>query len=123
MHCPNCGHQNPIATKFCTNCGHNLSQFAPAPAQKKGIADYLIIGFLVIAFGTIVLQRIIQFMVPEWYEGAFKYILGFIWVISNLSYLLLAFAIGNKNLKIVGIIVTVILVLFLVVQNIQFMLG
>ncbi len=36
--CPQCGHQNPRANRFCASCGYNLSTAATAPAPVAAAA-------------------------------------------------------------------------------------
>src|SRR3954454_13464638 len=55
MSCPNCGHENPAGSNFCSNCGTRLTSEAGAPQQKPpeeqapthlGNGRYAISGFL-----------------------------------------------------------------------------
>ena len=73
MYCPECGHQNPDAAKFCMSCGHRFDPSGvpsvashargavpqggqPAPTvivQKKGSALPAVILLLLLALGGV----------------------------------------------------------------------
>jgi hypothetical protein len=59
----------------------------------------------------------------EWYKGNAKYILGVVWILSNLSVILLGMANRNKCYRIVGIILTSIMAIGYIYLNIKSMLN
>ena len=85
------------------------------------LSDTFLIVFISIAFVCAIAQFAIQKLVDNWYESPTKYIQGSLWLLQNLSFILIPLSMKNKNLKIVGLIITVIMVIYWVYTNVEFM--
>jgi hypothetical protein len=122
MNCLRCNTPNEEGAKFCRNCGMDLSYTPSKENANSKYADTLLIIFICIAFISAIAQFAIQELVDNWYESPTKYIQGSLRLLKNLSFILIPLSMKNKNLKIVGIIITVIMVIYWVYTNVVFML-
>jgi hypothetical protein len=121
MNCLRCNTPNEEGAKFCRNCGMDLSYTPSKENANSKYADTLLIIFICIAFISAIAQFAIQKLVDNWYESPTIYIQGSLWILQNLSFILIPLSMKNKNLKIVGIIITVIMVIYWVYTNVEFM--
>ncbi|MFI5405468.1 MAG: zinc ribbon domain-containing protein [Nitrososphaerales archaeon] len=120
MNCLRCNTPNEEGAKFCKNCGMDLHTTLEAKANTK-TSDTLLIVFVSIVFVTAVAQFAMQKLVDNWYESPTKYIQGALWILQNLCFILIPLAIRNKSLKIVGLIITLIMVVYWVYSNVDYM--
>ena len=121
MNCLRCNTPNEEGAKFCRNCGMDMSYTPSKENVNSKSADTLLIIFISIAFISAIAQFAIQKLVDNWYESPTKYIQGSLWLLQNLSFILIPLSMKNKNLKIVGLIITVIMVIYWVYTNVKFM--
>ena len=121
MNCLRCNTPNEEGAKFCRNCGMDMSYTPSKENVNSKSADTLLIIFISIAFISAIAQFAIQKLVDNWYESPTKYIQGSLWLLQNLSFILIPLSMKNKNLKIVGLIITVIMVIYWVYKNVEFM--
>jgi hypothetical protein len=121
MNCLRCNTPNEEGAKFCRNCGMDMSYTPSKENVNSKSADTLLIIFISIAFISVIAQFAIQKLVDNWYESPTKYIQGSLWLLQNLSFILIPLSMKNKNLKIVGLIITVIMVIYWVYTNVEFM--
>ena len=121
MNCLRCNAPNDEGAKFCKNCGIDLNARFEAKANTK-TSDTLLIVFVSIAFITAVAQFAIQKLIDNWYESPTKYFQSSLWILQNLCFLLIPLAIRNKSLKIFGLIITLIMVVYWVYSNVDYML-
>jgi hypothetical protein len=121
MYCPNCQSQNKENAQFCRNCGSNL-WYTPDLKQDN---DVLLLVYILIAFFAAVVQFVIQriFSISYFGKSPWIYVMGLIWIISNISLILPALAIKNKSLKIIGIIFAAIIIIYHIYGNIEFMFN
>ena len=122
MNCLRCNTPNEEGAKFCKNCGMDLHTTFESKANTK-TSDTLLIVFVSIAFMTAVSQFAIQKLINNWYEGPTKYFQSSLWILQNLCFLLIPLAIRNKSLKIFGLIITLIMVIYWVYSNVDYMLS
>lgn len=122
MNCLRCTTPNEEGAKFCKNCGMKMTYKTSNENTTSKTSDTLLIIFLSVAFVTAIAQFAIQKLVVNWYEGPTKYVQGFLWLIQNLSFILIPLSIKNKIMKIVGLVITVIMVSYWVFTNLEFML-
>ncbi|MFC6096342.1 zinc-ribbon domain-containing protein [Flavobacterium qiangtangense] len=118
MICPRCNTPNEANTEFCKSCGMDLAY--TRLTENKASDKYLII-FISIAFFAAISQFAIRMLVGNWYEGSTKYIQGFLWLIQNLSFMLIPLAIKNQTLKIVGFVITAVMVIYWVYTTVEFL--
>jgi hypothetical protein len=122
MYCQKCQTQNEESAQFCRNCGANLRYTQQEVKTENDVSSTLLFVYILIAFfGAIVNFTITKFAGSYW-EGSWRYVMGAIWLISNISLILPALAIKNKSLKIIGIIFAAIVIIFHAYGNIEFML-
>jgi hypothetical protein len=123
MYCQKCQTQNEESAQFCRNCGANLRYTQTETKTGNDVSSTLLLVYILITFFAAVVQLVIQrvFSIPYW-EGGWKYVMGLIWLISNISLILPALAIKNKSLKIIGIIFAAIVIIYHVYGNIEFLL-
>ena len=121
MYCPKCQNQTEDGAQFCRNCGTSL-RYAPEQKQDNDASSIMLLVYILILFINTLFQFVIT-EVSEFQMETFKYVLGLMWIISNISLFLPALAIKNKPLKIVGIIFASIWIIYHVIQNIQWMLA
>jgi len=86
------------------------------------LSDTFLIVFISIGFVCAIAEFAIQKLVDNWYESPTKYIYSSLWLLRNLSFILIPLSIKNKTIKIIGIIITAIMVIYWVYTNVEFMM-
>ena len=122
MNCLRCNTPNEAGAKFCRNCGTNLHTTFQANANNK-TSDILLIIFVIIAFITTAVQFLIEKLADNWYESPTKYYYGALWILQNLCFILIPLAIKDKSIKIIGLIITMIIVAFWVYSSFDFIMN
>jgi hypothetical protein len=121
MYCPKCQSLNEENVQFCRICGSNL-HYQQVENQSNDVSSTLLVVFIAIAFVCQIAQFAIQSLVPNWYSSPIKHVLGCLWIVNSISWILPALAIKNKVLKIVGIILVSLLVIYHLYSSIEFMM-
>jgi hypothetical protein len=120
MYCPKCQSQNEETAQFCRNCGSNL-RYSQEVSNNNDTSSLLLLVFILITLILNIANFAIEKLVDNWYEGATRYVHGSLWLLGNISYILPALAIKNKTLKIIGIILVSMLIIYWGYSNIEFM--
>ena len=121
MNCLRCNKPNEEGAKFCKNCGMDMTYTPSNEGTNSKSSDTFLIIFISVSFISAIAQFAIQKLVDNWYESPTKYIQASLWLLQNLSFILIPLAIRNKTLKIVGFIITAIMVIYWVYTNVEFM--
>lgn len=119
MNCQQCYTENSNEAFYCKSCGIKLNTNTTDTSNTKFSDTLLIIYISFFAFTTLS-QLLIQTLSQNWYEGNTKYLLGFIWILHNLSAILIPISIKNKTIKLFGIIITTLLIIYGIAGNISF---
>ena len=123
MYCQKCQTQNEESAQFCRNCGANLRNTRQGLKTGNDVSSSLLFVYILIVFFAAIVQLVLQRVFPiSYFESYWKYVMGSIWLISNISLILPALAIKNKSLKIIGIIFAAIIIIFHTCGNIELML-
>jgi len=123
MYCQKCQTQNEESAQFCRNCGANLRYTQSETKTGNDVSSTLLLVYILIAFFGAIVSFVITKFIGSYWEGSWRYVMGIIWLISNISLILPALAIKNKSLKIIGIIFAAIVIIYHAYGNIEFMLG
>ena len=119
MICPKCHHENENGSMFCRYCGASMN---PVPENESNTSS-IIIFVWIIAVGVLsIITTLYTKFVDNWYEGSSRMVYIGIQIIHNIVMILPAFAIKNKTLKIVGIILMAGLIIWWVFDNISWAL-
>ena len=119
MICPKCHHENENGSMFCRYCGASMN---PVPENESNTSS-IIIFVWIIAVGVLsIIATLYTKFVDNWYEGSSRMVYIGIQIIHNIVMILPAFAIKNKTLKIVGIILMAGLIIWWVFNNISWAL-
>lgn len=119
MICPKCHHENENGSMFCRYCGASMN---PVPENESNTSS-IIIFVWIIAVGVLsIITTLYTKFVDNWYEGSSRMVYIGIKIIHNIVMILPAFAIKNKTLKIVGIILMAGLIIWWVFNNISWAL-
>ncbi|PKQ61972.1 hypothetical protein BZG02_13610 [Labilibaculum filiforme] len=118
MNCLKCQTQNEGNANFCKLCGTNL-QTNLKPKREDEIKDSLLLIFIIIGFVSVLVSIVMPRLGSSWLGESVVYIQRLFWFISSLSFLLIPFAITNKNIKTIGLIFSVVSVLYWIYLNIQ----
>ena len=121
MNCLRCNTQNEEGAKFCKNCGMDMTYTPSKENSNSKSSDTLLIIFVFIAFVSAIVNFAIEKLV-DWYESPTKYFRGSSLLLQNLSFILIPIAIRNKALKIIGIIITAIMVIYWAYSNVTWMI-
>lgn len=121
MNCLHCNALNENDANFCKNCGAELHLSVEQVSNSK-TPETLLLVFLLITFTTTAAQFGLQKIVDNWYQRPTRYIQGLLWIVQNLSFIMVPLAIKNKELKIVALVVTSALVIYWIYGNVEFML-
>jgi predicted amidophosphoribosyltransferase len=120
MYCPKCQSQNEENAQFCRNCGTNLHT-PQVETKEDNTSSTLLFMYIAIMAISVLAQFEIQNLVDNWYEGVWKYVQGTLWLIQNLIFILIPLSIKNKALKIIGIVIAAILIIYWGYSNVEFM--
>ncbi len=121
MDCLNCNASNEDGAKFCKECGKNLL-FPPLSANSKiSSADLMLLIFSIVTIFLTLIQFAIEKLVDNLYMSPFAYFQGTLWIFQNISFILIPLSIKNQTLKIIGIVVTVLLIIYWVANNVIWM--
>lgn len=124
MNCLRCNTKNEDGAKFCKNCGMNMNYTPSNEHTESKSSDNLLFIYLCLFFVIgFVAQTAIEKSVDNWYESPTKYIRSSLWILTNLSLILIPLAIKNKTLKIVGLIITSIMIIYWIYGNVDFMMN
>lgn len=102
MICPKCHSENADDAKFCTHCGRNFET-----SETGNLSSTLVTIWVIIFIADFAIDFIFYHVVDyDWYhnDDYSKYIRYTIWSIRNLSYILIPFAIKNKVLRIIALV-------------------
>jgi len=119
MICPKCNRENEDGALFCRHCGSSMN---PVQNPKESNISSVLILVWVIAVAVLSLATYCYTrFIDNWYSDA-KTGYVILQLIHNVVMILPALAIKNKVMKIVGIIVMSLMIIWWIVQNIQFMM-
>ena len=122
MICQKCQSQNVGGSQFCGNCGTNLYYPQRTSDTQSDVSGIALMAFIAITFVCTFLQFAIQTLVPEWYVSPMKRVLVFLWLTQNTSFILPALAIKNTTMKIIGLILTSVLIAYWIYLNAMFLM-
>lgn len=122
MNCLRCNTENEEGAKFCKNCGVDMTYIPATENTSSKSSDTLLTIFIGVAFISTIAIFAIQKLVNDWYESPTKYIYSSLWLLQNLSFVLVPLSIKNKTLKIVGLIITAIMVIYHIYEYILWVL-
>ena len=123
MNCLRCNSSNQEGSKYCKNCGSSMYYLPSGENSNSKLSDILLIIYIGIMLITVVSGYMIEILVPNWYESPTKYFRSILWILSNSCSILIPLSIRNKTLKIIGIIITSLLVIYWVYTNIEWMVS
>lgn len=112
MICPKCNRENEDGAMFCRYCGSSMN---PVQEKESNISSILILVWI-IAVG---LLSITTNLYDNWYETFYIVIR----MIHNIIMILPAFAIKNRTLRIIGIILMSCLILWWMYRDITWGFG
>lgn len=116
MICPKCQSYVDDGAMFCPRCGAKIH--VPSENQKS-YSDYLLFAWVILTFGFGVIHAIITHAVPDWYSShIFRPIMEISFILQNITQLLVPISIKSLPLKIIGIILVAIIVIYWVISNI-----
>lgn len=116
MICPNCHSENESGAKFCTHCGANM--YAPVEANESK-SSYLLFAWAMITVVLGVTNGVITHVTPGWYNShTLRPIMAIVFMLQDLSQLLVPFAIKKTPLKIVALVFVGLLVIYWLYSNI-----
>lgn len=126
MKCPKCNYENEENAMFCLRCGSPMHQ---VENKEKDASSIILFIWAVCMFLCILSTSIITSIIPRFNDcftnNKALLIIYFYYGISifqDLLYLVPAFAIKNMFLKIIGIIVMTIAVIWRIYNTISFLL-
>ena len=117
---------------FCTDSQQGTNKWGENPKEittpsnensNSTSSDKLLITYLCIAFFVFISGFAIDKLVDNPYEGPIKYVRSSLWILSNLSMILIPLSIKNKSLKIIGLILTIIMAIYWTYGNVEFMIS
>lgn len=119
MICPKCHHENENGSMFCRYCGASMN---PVPENESNTSSIIIFVWIIAVGMLSIITTLYTKFVDNWYEGSSRMVYIGIQIIHNIVMILPAFAIKNKTLKIVGIILMAGLIIWWVFNNISWAL-
>ena len=115
MICPKCNHENEDGAMFCIYCGSSMN---PVQEKESNISSILI-PVVLLSITTSLYTR----LVDNCYEGTPKMVYIGFQIIYNIIMILPAFAIKNRTLRIIGIILMSCIILWWIYGNITWALS
>lgn len=117
MNCPKCNRENDNGAMFCRYCG---APMCPNKNSEDSNLSSVLIFVWVLLIGVFSVSRwVYTTYVDEWYtEARLGYVI--LSILQDLSILLPVFAIKNLSLKVVGMVVTFMLLVWWIVLDVKF---
>ena len=125
MYCQKCHTQLTEleeSAQFCRNCGANLRCVQEISKPESNVSSVLLLVFIVIALVISIINVSITKLVYNWYFTEMRYVVTGLWIINGISLILPALAIRNKPMKIIGIVIASILIMWNIYSNVQHLL-
>lgn len=119
MNCQKCYAPNDDGARFCNNCGESMISGSNSNIK---ISDILLFLYILISFVSVIVQFAIKKLEPNWFESPVKYIQGAFWILGSLSMILIPISIKNNLLKIVGLIISILVIIYWLISNVQFLI-
>ena len=120
MNCPKCNRENEEGAMYCRHCG---SPMHPVENAESNTSSILLLIWVVVTCVTSLATMLINNFTSWYSDGSTKMLYIGIQIIQNIACLLPAIAIKNKILKIIGIIIMSILVIWWILHNIQWAMS
>jgi hypothetical protein len=121
MNCLRCNTPNEEGAKFCKNCGMDLT-YTPFQENKNSkFSDTFLIIFICIGFVSSIANYAIEILVENSYVNPTKFYRSALLILQNISFILIPLAIKNKSIKIIGLILILIMVVYWTYLSIKFM--
>ncbi|MBR3766270.1 MAG: zinc ribbon domain-containing protein [Muribaculaceae bacterium] len=117
MICKRCKREIADGAMFCTQCGAN--QYEVQKTEDNSISYVLLLIFVVLDVVLGFTNVLIHELVPEWWDSVWRYISRTLYIISNLSLILIPLAIKKQSFKIIGLILMIPWILYLLYINIS----
>ncbi|MCT4591601.1 MAG: zinc ribbon domain-containing protein [Carboxylicivirga sp.] len=111
MKCTRCHAENNEQARYCKNCGHSLSKNEAIESDTTKV-DKLLIGFIAVVFGIAMFSFLHRLIYDMWFESPLKYLQIGMWMIKEISLVMLPFAIKNKKQRIIGFVLTMVYAIF-----------
>ena len=119
MNCPKCNRENEDGAMYCRFCGSPMHQ---SENKESNFSTVLLFVWVIATCVLSLINQLITKLAGNWYESSVKIVVYGVFILQNLITLLPVFAIKNKTLKIIGIVVMSIMVIWWIIQNVQAML-
>jgi uncharacterized membrane protein YvbJ len=103
MKCTECRTENNEQARYCKNCGHALREDRLKDSNETK-SDKLLMYYIGIVIFITLFSIIHQQFYYSWFESPLKYVQIVLWIIQNLSFIIIPFAFKNQKMKIVGIV-------------------
>lgn len=120
MICPKCNRENEDGAMFCRYCGSSMN---PVQEKESNISSILILVWIIAVCLLSITTNLYAKFVDHWYEGTPKAVYIGIELIYNIIMILPAFAIKNRTLRIIGIILMSCIILWWMYGNITWALS
>lgn len=120
MNCPKCNRENEEGALYCRYCGSLMHQ---SENKESNLSTVLLFVWVIATCVLSLINNLITELADNWYGSSVKIVVYGIFVLQNLIMLLPVVAIKNKTLKIIGIVVMSISVIWWIIQNVQAMLS
>lgn len=113
--CKQCGAPNMMASSSCFECGHSIQGITTSAG------DLFLMAFVGIQFLGFFIEFFFNTFLNDWYSDSFlRFFRGMTWIVINLSIILPAAAIQNKNLRVIAMIIAGLTGVYYGYQNIKF---
>lgn len=116
MNCPKCNRENEDSALFCRYCGSSLK---PVEKKETNFSSVILLVWIILtgmfSIGTYLFTRFYY----NWYEEGRGFYVA-LQIMHNLIMILPSLAIKDKTFKIIGVLISVCLVIWWVIENIQF---
>ena len=123
MNCLHCNAPYEDGFKFCKNCGKKMG-FPPLSENSKiSPADLMLLIFSIVTALLTLIQFTIEKLVDNLYMSPVAYFQGALWIFNNICFILIPLSIKNQTLKIIGLVVTTLLIIYWVVNNVIWMIN
>ena len=115
MKCPKCNHENEDGAMFCRHCGSSMN---PVPQKESNTSSIIILIWIVASIVLSLTNHLYGIFIPNWYEGGAMIGKVAIIILDNSLFILPALTIKNKTIKIIGIILSILYILWWIATNI-----
>lgn len=120
MICKRCKREIADGAMFCTQCGAN--QYEEQKIEDNSSSSVLLLIYIIFNVVIGAFAHIVSNFVDNWWDSLWRIVCGCLWLVANISMILIPLAIKKQSFKIIGLVLFIPWILYLLYNNITNMI-